>query len=195
MKKFSLLSMMVSVLALGACDHYSTKLALLEGGTQYNYNDVASIAPAAGGDGGMTFSNYLTNEYIQLANYENDVKKDYKAAQYYTNKIEALDQGQMVSPATFKDFSVERSHQAELQNARAELISAMHIYNIPENRYNLARAQSSFDCWMDQTEDNPKAKTASVCEVEFKQSMSSLILPDDYFSDEIYDDMLFDLSS
>ena len=192
MKKFSILSIISTVFVLGACDHYSTKLASIESPQRTPYQDVNMISPAAGGAflDEMTFKDYLLNEYVQLANYEHGIRGDYKAAKYYTHKIEKLQQGQMVAPASFRDFKIGSVHVSELKQARYDLVEAMQVFNIPENRYALAIAQSRYDCWMDQTEEN---KEFSACEIEYKQAMDSLLISSDYYSEEEFYNDLFDV--
>ncbi|HPD82701.1 MAG: hypothetical protein R3D88_02460 [Alphaproteobacteria bacterium] len=171
MKKFTTISMLCAALSIGACDHYSEKLAVYEG---QNPN-VAAISPAAGED--ITFSGYLANEYLQLAEYENNTKKDYKAAKYYTAKIEILNGGQMVAPATVKEFKIDEKQTPNVMAERDNLISALQTYNIPENRQVLAKAQSRYDCWLEQLEDHPEDDIPLTCETEYKQAMASLALP------------------
>jgi OOP family OmpA-OmpF porin len=190
MKKISLLSMVCTVFILSACDHYSTRLAALTP-TESSISHVADIAPAAGGE--MNFSDYLTNEYTQLANYEQNIRQDYKAAQYYTQKIEQLQQGHMVSPASFNDFKIQSNRTGDLKMARVDLTNAMHTHNIPENRYALAIAQSRYDCWMDHTEDRPEEKGTSSCQIQFNQAMSSLMTPEYLDSEESFYEEFFDV--
>lgn len=194
MNKFSLLSMMGVIFVLGGCDHYSTKLASLTT-SETNFNNVADIAPAAGvGIGAeMNFSDYLANEYKNLAIYEQNIRKDYTAAKYYTGKIEKLKKGQMVYPASFDDFNVQSKNVEGLSSARADLISAMHTYNIPENRYSLAVAQGQYDCWMDQAEDYPDETSPYSCEARFDQAMSSLVAPEYLDSEEEFYEEFFDV--
>ena len=192
MKKTSILSIISTVFVLGACDHYSTKLASMDSPQRAPYQDVSAIMPAAGGYflDEMTFKDYLLNEYKQLANYEHGIRGDYQAAKYYTQKIEKLQQGQMVAPASFSDFKIGKVYRQDLKDARYDLVEAMQVFNIPENRYALAIAQSRYDCWMDQTEEH---KEFSGCEMEFKQAMDSLVIPLDYYSDEDFYNDFFDI--
>ncbi len=172
MNKFSLLSISCAVLLVSACDHYSTKLAAIDSTSP----NVADISPAAGGE--MTFRQYLASEYYQLARYEQDQMYDYRAAKYYTEKAEKLSQGTMVSPASLSDFDITPEKSQELTLAREGLISALHTYNVPENRYSLAMAQTRYDCWVEQQEEDHQGGDILTCKNEFKQAISSLVLPD-----------------
>lgn len=191
MKKIFSLSLLSMALATGACDHYSEKMVAYESRdtrTAY-YQNVSNIEPAAGGHAylsGTTFKSHLKNEYMTLATYENNVRQDYKAAKYYTNKIEKLEDGQMVSPATFSDFNVQPELRGVLTEARADLIEAIQIFNIPENRYILAMAQSRYDCWMDQAEDRPELALSSACRLEFEQALDAVVTDSEYYDDGLF---------
>lgn len=185
MKKISILSIACALFALNACDHYSDRLAALD----TNSVDIANISPASGGD--MTFGQYLANEYYTLARYENDNMFDYQAANYYTKKAESLSAGKMVSPARVNDFSIDDKDVTSLSSARSELIYALKHYNIPENRYPLAIAQSRYDCWVEQSADYEEQ---SVCKKQFEDAMHSLTAHDPYSEEEFYED-IFDIYS
>lgn len=183
MKKISILSIACAIFALGACDHYSQRLAALDTSPE----DVANISPAAGGD--ITFSQYLANEYYILAKYENDNMYDYQTAKYYTEKAESLNAGKMVAPASLNDFYIGDKDTRSLSAARKDLIYALTHYNVPENRYPLAVAQSRYDCWVEQTADYD---TQSVCKKQFEDAMYSLAAYDPYSEEEFYED-IFDV--
>lgn len=207
MKKINIISMVCAVFLVGGCDHYSDKLAAMNdvsGGFSQNapqqiaYNnlsDVAQIEPAAGGamasgiinratnvaSKSKKFSHYLKGQYIQLAKYEQDEAHDYAAAKYYTDKIEKLQSGDMVMPASLKDFNIPADKRGEMQEARASLVEAMKTYRSPENRQQLAVAQASFDCWMDQVEDQ-KPRNKQNCRAEFNEAMGSLVAQIDTYA-------------
>lgn len=172
MKRLSILSVSCAVLALSACDHYSNKLAAMEPLS----TNPAQISPAAGGE--MTFRHYLANEYYHMAKYEQEEMYDYQAAKYFTEKADNLASGSMVSPASLNEFTIERDHQQELSVARAQLIDALKTYNVPENRYALAMAQSRYDCWIDQQSESYEGNEVLTCKNEFNHAMASLVPPD-----------------
>ncbi|MCI5060229.1 MAG: hypothetical protein MRY79_04065 [Alphaproteobacteria bacterium] len=183
--KISLLSVMVIGLSLGACDHYSNDLAALKTTDSYqsaSVQHVTDIAPAAGPGASSVidpapFSEHLAREYTRLALSEQEAY-DYRAAKYYTAKAKSLRSGKMVAPAMMKaDDIKDQGILSELQEARKQLVGAMHHYNIPENRGSLARAQSHFDCWVDQAAEG---KEDSQCRSVFETSMAALQFPEGY---------------
>lgn len=183
MKHHLLVIVGLASISLSACDHYSTKLAALEKqqiAPSY-YNDVNEIAPAAGLD--MTFKDYLINEYITLAEYENDTKRDYRAAKYYTDKIDMLEQGYLVGPASLSGFDLAEADKMELDTAREYLVNALHTFTIPKNRYSLAMAQTHFDCWVDQAEERQAENQDLSCRADFDNAMVSLVVPEEFWSE------------
>lgn len=170
MRKFSSFILIGSLaLLISGCDHYSAKLAMVE---QPNMGNVANIMPAAGAE--MNFSSYLEQEYYQMALVEQNVNYDYPAAKNYFMKAERLANGKMVAPDKVNSQILDSKETNELSIAREALETALLDDRIPENRYALARAQGRFDCWVDEAEEMNKA---SMCSVEFKQAMNSIVLP------------------
>lgn len=172
MNKKAILSVCCAVFVVTACDHYSTKLASMDGQSGH----LAGITPAAGGE--MTFGQHLANEYYHLARYEQDKMYDYQAAKLYTEKAEQLSSGTMVSPSKVSDFKIEPEQKEELSRAREQLIDALTVYNVPENRYNLAMAQSRYDCWLEQQEESRQDNEIITCRNEFRHAMASLMPTD-----------------
>lgn len=191
MKKTTTLFFVFMALIVSGCDHYSEKMAAMESNTSRTafYQDVSNIEPAAGGEhfsSSMTFKSHLKSEYLTLASYENNVRHDYRAAKYYTNQIEKLQDGQMVYPANFNDFRVLPEHKAELEEAREDLIEALKLFNIPENRQTLAFAQGRFDCWMDRAEDRPDESATCNCRKDFENALNNLVVDPEYYEDDYW---------
>ncbi len=177
MTKSSLLSIGCAVFVMTACDHYSQQLAALDK-SSYEGREVSQIAPAAGGMiDNRSFSGHLLSEYTKLARYEQD-HYDYKAANYYTKKAKFLSEGKLVSPASIKEFNVPANKKEEFIQARENLITALKTYNIPSNRYALAKAQTQYDCWLEQEEESLDGGKASSCQNDFVLSLASLHKPD-----------------
>lgn len=189
MKRMSKLLMVLSVLALGACEHYSDDLASLDGSMKTNQTTLAyasaapvspqDIAPAAGGPAatGGSINTFLAREYYDLARYENDKAYDYKAAKQYTKKAVSAQKGQFTGPSKISAFDIPSQHVGELTQARSDLIAALKTQNTPENGPALAKAQSSFDCWLERAEEADEDTHFAECKTQFEQSMAMLIMP------------------
>lgn len=184
MNKYCLISMLSASILISGCDHYTTKMAMMDSSN----GDVSAIEPASGGE--MTFSGYLAAQYFELAEYEQYVTSDYLEAKKYFNKAEQLSNGQMVALNQVDDYKIEGIDKIELIEARQEIENALQVYRIPENRYNLAIAHSRYDCWVDETAEG---KEGSSCEIQFRQAMNSLTKPYDIYTEEAFYNDFFDL--
>lgn len=184
MKRFSTVFTVMAALALGACSHYSDDLSSLGGSmksghTTMAYNTAApqDIAPAAGGQTTGAINTFLSRDYYELARYENDKAFDYKAAKQYTQKAVKAQKGELIVPSKISAFDVPATQVPALTSARAELISALKTQNTPENAPALAKAQTSFDCWVERAEEADEDTHFAECKNQFEQSMAMLIVP------------------
>jgi hypothetical protein len=184
MMRFSKILLVTATLALGACSHYSDDLSSLDGSMKANPNALAynstvapqNIAPAAGGPAG-SINTFLARDYYELARYENDKAYDYKAAKQFTQKAMNAQKGTFTAPSKISSFDVPSNRVPELTQARADLVAALKTQNTPENGPSLAKAQSSFDCWLERAEEADEDTHYAECKGQFEQSMASLMMP------------------
>lgn len=186
MTRFSKLCLLMTALTLGACSHYSDDLSSLDNAMKSNtamaYNTAAQpqdIAPAAGGPAmtGGSINTFLARDYYDLARYENDKAYDYKAAKEFTKKAVMAQKGELTVPAKLSSYDIPAERLPELTQARANLISALKETNTPENGPTLAKAQSSFDCWVERAEEAEDDSHFAECKGQFEQSMAMLVMP------------------
>ncbi len=182
MKTVSKASMFAFALLLGACSHYSEDLSSLDGAMKTNTTvayaaSPQDIAPAAGGPATGSLNTFLARDYYELARFENDKAFDYKAASQYTDKAMMASKGQLTPPSKISSFDLPTERVGELTQARANLIAALKTQNTPENGANLAKAQSSFDCWIERAEEAEDDAHFAECKGQFEQSMASLTAP------------------
>lgn len=187
MTRFSKILLVSATLALGACSHYSDDLSSLDNSMKANptamaYNTTAApqdIAPAAGGPAATagSINTFLARDYYDLARYENDKAYDYKAAKEFTKKAVMAQKGERTIPSKISSFDIPADRAGELTEARASLISALKEGNTPENGPALAKAQSSFDCWLERAEEAEDDTHFAECKGQFEQSMASLMMP------------------
>lgn len=187
MMRFSKILLVTAILALGACSHYSDDLSSLDGSMKANPNALAynttlapqNIAPAAGGSAmtGGAINTFLARDYYELARYENDKAYDYKAAKQFTQKAMTAQKGQITVPSKISSFDLPAERVQELTKARTDLIAALKTQNTPENAPALAKAQSSFDCWVERAEEADEETHFAECKGQFEQSMASLMMP------------------
>ena len=186
MTRFSNILFVAATLALGACSHYSDDLSSLDGAMKSNNafayaapSSPQDIAPAAGGPAitGGSINNFLARDYYDLARYENDKAYDYKAAKQFTQKAMSAQKGQLTAPSKISSYDIPSSRVGELAQARSNLIAALKEQNTPENAPVLAKAQSSFDCWVERAEEADEDTHFAECKSQFEQSMVTLIMP------------------
>lgn len=185
MTRFPKILFVLSALTLGACSHYSDDLASLDGAMKSNQSFASAavapqdIAPAAGGPAltGGSINDFLARDYYELARHENDKAYDYKAAKQFTAKALSAKKGQLTTPSKISSFDVPEERVGELTKARADLIGALKQQNTPENAATLAKAQSSFDCWLERAEEADSAGHYAECKAQFEQSMVALVTP------------------
>ena len=177
--KHSILSLaLVTTALLGACDHYSERLAAMDGSFPHPSQTPAAsaaaasplaaqqvaqartdaalnaIATAAGGEfNGQPYNIALAQAYYDRAVLEKNAM-DHSAAHYFTGKAEAALRGETPEPAVPADFGIERSDAAEMNEARAKLVSAIHLYKGTDKQPTLVKAQVDFDSWLDQAAEN-----------------------------------------
>lgn len=164
LKKQSL--MILSLALLSACGHYSEDLAAMDAVAPQD------IAPAAGND----FNSYLAHEYMALAKQENAVY-DYKAAMMFTEKARAAQKGQEVTPFTLRDFDINEENREIVKQKRLQLIGALQSKNAPENYYELAKAQTQFDSWLEQLEEGHQGAQIKTCMDSFDEAMRKIENP------------------
>lgn len=187
---FTTLSLTLALI-LGACGHYSEDLSALD--QQYmksgNEVDVAmdgaalqNIAPAAGGSyevatNVQALGQYLARDYYELAKHENNQAYDYVAAKMYTDKAITASKGKVTAPSRVSSYDVPKEKQTELNEARADLVTALSNGKMGGFEQQLASAQVNFDCWLERAEEASKEEHYASCKEGYQQSMMQLVLP------------------
>lgn len=159
-----------------ACSHYSEDLSALERrmdgqAQQMVMTTPQDIMPAAGGDTPLPFHEALAREYYTLARFENDKAYDYKAAKLFTEKARDAAAGKRVIPSRVADYSLPRADMPELNAAREKLLAALQEKSSPVNGAYLAKAQTSFDCWLERAEEARDEMHAAACKESFETAM------------------------
>lgn len=193
MKRISNVSLLAAVLVVGACSHYSDDLASLDKSMKAKPAVMAAapqdIAPAAGNTIISTgpLNEYLARDYYDLAKYENDKAFDYKAAKEYTQRAMLASKGTIVQPAKIASYDVPENLVPELTTAREQLVSVLKDNIVPQNPETLAKAQSSFDCWVERAEEASDETHYAGCKGEFEQAMASMTTPAAGQTSTVYD--------
>lgn len=200
MKKSVLSIALASVAVLGACDHYSERLAAMENDFPAPAATVAAapapaapppivlarsdaamnaMVPAAGTEAATVptqpFNLALAQAYYDRAVQEKNLM-DHSAAHYYTTKAESALKGETPEPGYPADFGIERSDSQAMMESRAKLMQAIQTYKDSDKQASVVRAQVEFDGWLDQYAES-KTGPALTCREGFIQAMEQLESP------------------
>lgn len=121
---------------------------------------------------GPAFVQGLRAGYLPLADAEYAVA-DYRDAIHFARKAVASAKGVFVQPDALELRKLPEERVGELSAARARLMAAFEqdarrIAPLPS-----ARAQTAFDCWLEQEEERD-AEGAAACKAEFEQAMQEV---------------------
>ena len=122
---------------------------------------------------GDKFSIALTNEYQSFAEYEMNEMMDEVDALYFAQKGFLSSQGKHVEPELLENWKIPESKLTFLKNARKELVQVL-----PESKIKVpilsAKAQSAFDCWVEQQEENWQWNHIDKCRKKFRTSINKI---------------------
>ncbi len=119
------------------------------------------------------FNDALRQEYVALA--QGGARQfDYIDAGIFARKAVLAGNNQTVLPFTTSDFAVPASAQAELTQARADLISVLDSNARTSTPPVAARAQAMYDCWLEKSESVYWIIHNLDCRAEFMKAMETL---------------------
>lgn len=126
---------------------------------------------------GEDFNSLLASEYKGYAMYEANEMKDWRDAEYFAKKGLAVANGHDVMPSELAERQIPDFALDDMASARDKLMGALQTLKTPDNFANLAKAQASYDCWMEQQEENIQPDDIAECRVEFQEAMAALNVP------------------
>ena len=115
--------------------------------------------------GGTAFTQALTKEYRDLAVFEADEMFDWRDAGYYARRGLAAAGGEVVLP---------EDSLSEINDVRVRLLAALDGGARDNKPEIAARAQSRFDCWLEQQEENFQEDHISACRDELLAALAEL---------------------
>jgi OOP family OmpA-OmpF porin len=156
-KRFGFSLICVSgILALTACS--STKIV-----------DEAAMAKPAG----SAFNQNLHKDYVALAKSEL-AQGDRTDARHYAMKAKEAAEGRPVQPDAVTARSLDTSQDKTLTAARSRLVSALGGQEAANKPDEAAKAQSMFDCWLEQQEEGWQQDDIAACRNGFETAMAAL---------------------
>ncbi len=125
--------------------------------------------------GGKTFHDYLYAGYRDLALYEARAMYDITDSEYFALKARAAFGGGYVEPTLLNERSLAPFARADLDRARFDLMHALQgRMGTPEFWKDLARAQVSFDCWVEEQEEVRQPESIAACRRDFEETLKRL---------------------
>ncbi len=146
-------------LLLGACaeQRMAASTWIEENLPQERYQAAAKAEPT-----GSAFNRQLYYGYIKLAEGER-VEYDWADSRLFADKALAAAENQDVSPEALYDRSLPADNLDEFKVARSDLISLLERGARSKAPADAARAQVSFDCWIQEQEENHQPEDIAAC--------------------------------
>jgi outer membrane protein OmpA-like peptidoglycan-associated protein len=143
-------------MSLGAC-----------AGTQ-EVSEAAAINPT-----GPAFTQNLHKDYVALAQSELE-QGDRASARHYAMKAKEAATGKPVGPDPVTARRIGAPEDRTLSDARGRLVTALGSTEAEKKPMEAAKAQSSFDCWMEQQEEGWQYDHIAACRKGFDTAMAAL---------------------
>jgi len=161
MMKMRSLVLLTGVLALSACTGYGDRMDEVRA-----LNNANAV--------GNAFTQKLAGEYRNYVNRELKTYDDHADAEHFARKGLAAASGDIVMPEPVSDWNLNAGHAEELIVMRSRLISAMTT-GARETQPDLAAfAQTRFDCWIEEQEENFQGAKISSCKSQFVDALAQL---------------------
>lgn len=122
---------------------------------------------------GNTFERNLHDGYMALSQDEFN-EGDYEDSDRFAMRAMELSEGKTVQPEMIEARSLPAESHDELTNARLRLMTAMAEGAAEHKPLSAAEAQVSFDCWMQEQEENFQTGDIAACRDRFMTAMASL---------------------
>jgi OOP family OmpA-OmpF porin len=124
--------------------------------------------------GGTAFTQALTKEYRELAVFEADQMYDWRDAGWYARRGLASARGELVTPQDPAERDLPLDTLPTINDTRARLLKALDGGARDAKPQVAARAQSRFDCWLEQQEENFQNDHISACRDELMAALNEL---------------------
>ncbi|NKB19851.1 MAG: OmpA family protein [Alphaproteobacteria bacterium] len=119
---------------------------------------------------GGNFNKGLHSGYVKLANSEYD-QTDLSSGDDFASRAKMAAMGKASAPEGISSRKLVPPHKGQLVSARARLVSALGKGAAKKAPGQAAKAQTSFDCWMEQAEENIQPKDIAACRKAFNAAM------------------------
>ncbi len=123
---------------------------------------------------GNAFTQKLTEEYRSYVNREMKTYDDHADALHFARKGLSAARGDMVMPEPVTDWNILPGHAGDLISARTRLVNVFSL-GAREMQPDLsAYAQTRFDCWIEEQEENFQQDQISSCKAQALDAIAQL---------------------
>lgn len=162
MKPIRFCALAVATSLLGACAGNSA------GNTARDW-DTAEVRALS--QKGNAFQQALHRDYSALAQWERD-QGNWDSVSYYNTNARQSAAGMTVQPTRMDQRVIPAAHVAEMTTARAKLIRLLESGGPAKASDATSRAQTQFDCWMEQQEENHQPPHIALCRDGFMTALN-----------------------
>ena len=133
-------------------------------------NQLASMQPS-----GAAFDNALAQDYAALSKAEK-FQGDHRDADTYAQRATAAAGGQPPGPdqVELRRPFLKHKYVSELSDARQQLVSALDKTGRTKAPEDAARAQTSYDCWLEQASEDLQPADITACKQAFMDAIAKV---------------------
>ena len=135
-------------------------------GSTLDYSDLRKLDVQ-----GQDFNSALSREYKTFALYENDEMGDWNDASHFKKKAFLVALGRNTEPEVLEERTLPWDNRPELVSARRRLVKALDSGGRAITPKKAARAQASFDCWVEQQEEDFQPDDIAQCRKAFYKAV------------------------
>jgi OmpA-OmpF porin, OOP family len=122
-----------------------------------------------------SYSGAVAEEYRKFVTSEADQMMDWQDAGYFAAKaLKVLDDPTAAQPENYKDWNIDQQFVDDLEVGQGRLRIAMRLISPEEGAVNLAKAITSFDCWVEQAEEGWQIDHIAACQTSFNDALGEL---------------------
>ena len=122
-----------------------------------------------------TFSGAVAEEYRKFVNFEADEMMDWSDAGYFAAKaLRVLSDPAAAQPEDYSRWNIDERFHDDLEVGDKRLRVAMRLIKPEEGAQDLARAITSFDCWIEQAEEGWQTDHIAACQTAFNDALTGL---------------------
>ncbi len=151
-----------------AYDDTVAALGDIEDPLSSSYNKAKAAKPQ-----GDAFNRYLHSGYLKLAEAERS-EYDWVDSASFADKALASAEGQDVNPEPIYERDIPEDKQDELSQARKKLTTAIAAGGRTSAPEDAAKAQTSFDCWIQEQEENHQSSDIDACRRDFYAALGDV---------------------